>query len=89
MTSTGHAWPNQTVIAHTSVEAQPLIGRHNLPVFVGAIPEWRAQPSIPIKLCCKRDYSLSSERLALYIKKAAISTVVTCVLISICFMRLN
>jgi hypothetical protein len=57
MTSTGHAWPNQTVIAHTSVEAQPLIGRHNLPVFVGAIPEWRAQPSIPIKLCYKRDQS--------------------------------
>lgn len=29
----------------------------NLPVCVGAIPEWRAQPPIPIKLCYKRDQS--------------------------------
>ena len=57
MTSTGHTWPNQTAIAQTSVEAQPLIGRRNLPVFVGAIPEWRAQPSIPIKRRYKRDQS--------------------------------
>jgi hypothetical protein len=62
MTSSGRAWPNQTAIVHTSVEAQPLIGRLNLPVFVGAIPDWRALPSVPIKLCYKRDHSLSRER---------------------------
>ncbi len=73
MTSSGRAWPNQTAIAQTSVEAQPLIGRLNLPVFVGAIPEWRAQPSIPIKLSRKRDYSFSNEQYGSYIAKAAIS----------------
>ncbi|NBU79108.1 MAG: hypothetical protein EBS50_08540 [Sphingomonadaceae bacterium] len=49
-TSSGRARPNRTVVAHISFEAQPLIGKLSLPVFVGAAPEWRAQPPIPIQL---------------------------------------